>query len=135
MGSKLCRRCSETKPIESFSPTDKWCRPCRAAYQREWRRRDPQKSTNQVYALRLKRDLGMSLAEYDALVEKQDGACAICRRVPPTDGRRQLHVDHDHQTGVVRALLCLGCNRGLGGFRDNPDLIAKAISYIEKWGS
>lgn len=135
MESKLCRKCGETKSVTDFSPTEKWCRPCRAAYQKEFRRRDPQKATDQVYEQRLKRDLGMTLAEYDAMVEEQNGACAICRTVPPASGRRQLHVDHDHKSGAVRALLCHGCNRGLGGFRDDPELIAKAIAYIEKWRS
>lgn len=56
----------------------------------------------------LKRRYGITLEQYNALLEQQGGACAICQRVPKA-GR--LHVDHDHKTKVVRGLLCYRCNR------------------------
>lgn len=58
----------------------------------------------------------------------QNNCCAICGN-PPSDDRA-LALDHDHQTGVLRDLLCTNCNVGLGNFRDDPDLLARAADYL-----
>jgi hypothetical protein len=74
----------------------------------------------------LKRRYGLSLADFDAILAYQGGACAICReRFMGTP-----HVDHDHDTRVVRGLLCSGCNRGLGCFDDDVDIMQAAIDYL-----
>jgi hypothetical protein len=62
------------------------------------------------------------------MLEDQGGLCAICRTAPAA------HVDHDHQTGAVRALLCFNCNGGLGQFRDDPGLLHLAAFYLEHHG-
>jgi len=83
----------------------------------------------------LLRHFGISLEDYQNLLETQGYVCAICGK-PETiiDNRtkliRRLAVDHCHTTKQVRGLLCMGCNQGLGNFRDNPDYLAKAISYL-----
>jgi hypothetical protein len=59
------------------------------------------------------------------MLEAQGGVCAICRAAPAA------HVDHDHATGEVRALLCFNCNGGLGQFRDDPFLLHVAAFYVE----
>lgn len=59
------------------------------------------------------------------MLESQGSVCAICGCLPP------LCVDHNHVTGVVRGLLCRNCNLALGGFKDNPDSLRKAITYLE----
>jgi len=59
--------------------------------------------------------------------QRQDFVCAICKG-PPED---TLCVDHCHDSGRVRGLLCRKCNTGLGSFRDEPDLMLKAIKYLE----
>lgn len=59
------------------------------------------------------------------MLEAQGGVCAICRAVPAA------HVDHDHATGEVRALLCFNCDGGLGQFRDDPFLLHVAAFYVE----
>lgn len=83
----------------------------------------------------LKRHYGMSRAEYDALYALQNGLCAICGE-PETVARlgKQmcLAVDHCHQNGHVRELLCRKCNTGLGSFKDDPALLRTAIAYLEK---
>lgn len=63
---------------------------------------------------------------------RQDNACAICEVEPSEDalGRSGFQIDHDHATGKVRGLLCAGCNRGLGGFRDDVTLLTRAIEYL-----
>lgn len=69
---------------------------------------------------------------YAAQLAKQGGSCAICGTRPKT---RRLNIDHEHQgqAGAVRGLLCPRCNRGLGWFRDRPDLLETAAIYL-KWG-
>ncbi len=57
----------------------------------------------------------------------QGGGCAICGKRP---GKVSLHVDHDHETGEVRGLLCVGCNNALGQFRDDLELLARASDYL-----
>mgnify|MGYP001557841768 CR=1 FL=1 len=67
---------------------------------------------------------GLSPEEYQRLHRAQGGACAICRR------RLKLHIDHDHQSGRVRGLLCNSCNNGLGRFADNPERLYRAGDYL-----
>jgi len=100
---------------------------------------------NHVYALGLChphylktrdwRSQGFTAQDYERLFEAQNGVCAICSK-PETviDSRygktKDLAIDHDHQTGAIRALLCSNCNRGLGLFNDDAALLAKAQSYV-----
>ena len=72
---------------------------------------------------------GITIDEYNLLYKKQNRGCAICS-VPTGSNDKRLSVDHNHQTGEVRGLLCDDCNIGLGKFKDNPNLLAKAINYL-----
>lgn len=75
----------------------------------------------------LRASYGISLAEYNALLAKQDGACGICGRKPPFGKFEHLSVDHDHTTGLVRGLLCGYCNSFLGRIQDD---ISKVTDYM-----
>lgn len=77
----------------------------------------------------LKRQYGLSVEGYDAMLASQDGVCAVCSR-PPTPGI-SLHVDHDHETGRIRGLLCFRCNNALGDMEDDPVLLRAAARYLE----
>lgn len=82
----------------------------------------------------LKRYYGMSREEYNAMLAEQDGKCAICKNEETAifKGRpKELHVDHCHETGKIRGLLCGCCNGGLGLFKDNVDTILAAIRYLK----
>jgi hypothetical protein len=74
---------------------------------------------------------GITLAKYEAILEAQGGACAICRK-PASKFARSLAVDHDHRSGVVRGLLCPWCNRGLKYFNDDPDNHRRAAEHLER---
>lgn len=83
----------------------------------------------------LKRNYGISLADYSSMLQSQGDVCAICER--PEEGYlrgrlRTLAVDHDHVTGRVRGLLCTHCNRALGSARDDPAILLRAIRYLKE---
>jgi len=104
-----------------------WSKAKRATYMRRWDRNQPMDQREKD----LKRRFGLSLGEYDDLIQKQQGGCAICGGKDQT-GRR-LSVDHDHSTDQVRGLLCGNCNRALGAFQDNPVLIERAARYLRSF--
>ena len=72
----------------------------------------------------------MTLEDYEALLERQGHACAICER--PYDYLRPLHVDHDHGTSHVRGLLCAGCNTGLGKLGDSVPTLWLSLIHISE---
>ena len=79
----------------------------------------------------LMRNYGITEAEYNDLFLEQDGHCAICStHVSEMD--RSLAVDHCHETGLVRGLLCMQCNTSLGNLGDSIELLKRAIAYLEE---
>jgi hypothetical protein len=78
---------------------------------------------------------GLTLAEYESMVVYQNGVCAICRR-PESEvlkgNIKRLAVDHDHEDGHVRGLLCSSCNNMLGRSGDSPERLRSAADYLEK---
>ncbi|MEV7023534.1 endonuclease VII domain-containing protein [Kitasatospora sp. NPDC093558] len=116
-GYKRCPKCEEIRPHSDWgrnrAATDGFnshCKPCRRA---EDRRRY------------FKRTHGLTEAELAVLFAEQCGICAICLE------RRAEHVDHDHETGRVRGVLCFACNAALGQLRDRPDVLRRAADYLE----
>jgi hypothetical protein len=81
---------------------------------------------------RLRAQFGIGVDEYDAILLAQGGGCAICGN-GIGDGRgHRLHVDHCHGTGIVRGILCSGCNLGLGKFADDPERLERAAEYLRR---
>jgi hypothetical protein len=78
----------------------------------------------------LKRWYGITLDEYNVLLDSQNGKCAICGIDKPM-GVGCFHVDHDHITNKVRGLLCQKCNMGIGALQDSPTILRKAAEYLE----
>lgn len=76
----------------------------------------------------LKKAYGISVEEYEALFEKQGGKCAICEK----DLNKASHVDHCHDSGKIRGILCPACNKGIGHFYDSPELLIKAAGYCKR---
>jgi hypothetical protein len=79
----------------------------------------------------LKALYGISLPQYEKLLRLQDGVCAICAR--PPRGKRPLDVDHDHESGRVRGLLCGNCNRAIGLLDEKPELFDRAKEYVVRF--
>ncbi|MEV7193055.1 endonuclease VII domain-containing protein [Streptomyces sp. NPDC093510] len=116
-GHKFCRTCGEIKPHSEWDRNRRasdglatLCKPCKAVKGR---------------AGHLKRQYGITEADRDELVASQVGVCCICLAAPA------VHVDHCHDTGRVRGVLCFSCNAALGQFKDRPDSIRRAAAYVE----
>lgn len=80
---------------------------------------------------------GISPERYEEMLQQQSGVCAICASPPNPNGIKsasRLHVDHDHSSGLVRRLLCLNCNRGIGYFGDDPQRLEAAAHYLRTFG-
>lgn len=132
---KRCIRCGEEKPLDEFPRY--WsgakqnhyhrgdCRDCRAEWQRDHAKTDKRKRQQKDAILR--RTYGITLEQYEEILRDQGGGCAICGAVPD---QRSLDVDHCHETGAVRGLLCGSCNNGIGRFQDDPDLLEQAAEYL-----
>lgn len=136
---KQCRVCNKVKKAGDFSrssaSTDQLnfrCKDCnRLAHQQRYRELSPEERRRLQFK-HIKRAYGLSPAQYECMLAEQGGGCAICGI---TDhGGKNWHVDHDHETGAVRGILCQGCNHALGGARDNPDTLVAAAKYLWKRG-
>ncbi|WP_329408178.1 endonuclease VII domain-containing protein [Streptomyces sp. NBC_00704] len=116
-GNKFCRSCEEVKPHREWhrnaTASDGLATCCKACKAVKGRRGH------------LKRQYGMTEAERDAMVASQKGLCVICLKAPA------VHVDHCHETGRVRGVLCFNCNSAIGKLGDDPDAVRRAAAYLE----
>jgi recombination endonuclease VII len=101
---------------------------------RQWRKANPHKARDYGY----RRNYGITLAEYVAILEQQGGVCAVCAGHETSISSRgevkPLAVDHCHTTNKVRALLCSGCNVSIGHAGENPARLRLLADYLEKHG-
>lgn len=93
-----------------------------------WRAANPERHAAARRRSDLRLTYGLTPEAYQTLHDRQEGLCAVCNT---RSGRRALHVDHDHVTGVVRGLLCSDCNRGIGLLKDDPSILRAAIAYLD----
>jgi hypothetical protein len=80
-----------------------------------------------------KRRYGLTFDQYQEMVSLQGNLCAICQMTEAENGKL-LAIDHDHQSGKVRQILCDDCNRMLGSARDNPQILVAAAEYLTRHG-
>src|SRR5438445_8912572 len=78
------------------------------------------------------RAYGLTEADWDALIRRQQDRCAVCRTDKPGGRGERWHIDHDHVTGQVRGLLCGKCNTAIGMLQDDPEVIQAAARYVRK---
>lgn len=127
----ICTRCWEDKPIDRFYARRRTCKDCQAEMRRIWNAANPEKSQLAHRIQKLKR-YGLTLDDYDRMVTEQKGCCAIClgEGVLDPGSLMRLGVDHDHETGRVRGLLCRPCNRAVGILGDDPSTFERAATYL-----
>ena len=157
---KRCSCCKNSKPYSDFYRNKNmrdgfanYCKDCLLSSNKKWKERNPgavvetakryfekhkEKIRQRVRdkhikdpSIRkfasIKKNYGLSRRDYESILEWQGGGCAFCKR-----NDIQMHVDHDHSTGRVRGILCHLCNTGLGLFRENTDVMNRAICYVSK---
>lgn len=78
----------------------------------------------------LKKNYGITLADYEAMLAAQGGVCAICGTNKPGGSRSVFNVDHCHVSGKVRKLICFACNAGLGCFKDDKATLISVLAYL-----
>lgn len=118
-GKKICRDCQTWIPLDRFyahrrkelTIYDQRCDPCRLMHQKL-------------------RYLVMTPEEYRAILKRARGACELCEA--PLD---KPNIDHCHDTGAIRGVLCTSCNSGLGQFQDSAEFLRRAANYIEQWSN
>lgn len=139
---KTCTSCNKTKPINEFKKepgrTDGYrpdCSVCINARTRKWY---SEKGGRYHRERTLKKCYNLEWEEYIAMLAAQDHRCAICRTGIEALGdlrqKTMAHVDHNHDTGEIRALLCHKCNVGIGLFSDDAELLKSAVEYLECFG-
>lgn len=97
---------------------------------RETRIKHPERKRNTA----LRSNYGLSLSEFNLLLASQDGGCAICgNKESGGKHNKNLHVDHDHDSGVVRGILCASCNFAIGLLKDDPELLMRAAMYLQEF--
>lgn len=135
---RVCKRCEINKPISSFvrnkQSKDGYrivCKECDAPRLRAWRQgRGKEYIKRKARADYVKRTYGLSVQEYAEMLNSCNRKCQICGGDESNSAFGTLYIDHCHQTGEIRGILCSFCNTGLGQFRDNPIFLKKAILYL-----
>lgn len=136
--TRVCTKCGTEYPLtpEFFVREGRrglgltpQCRPCTREYHKRYQ-------TDHYIRKRKARRFGITEAEYDKILDEQNGVCAICgdpsspNGTKPDGTQRSFAIDHDHETGKVRGLLCTRCNPMLGFAQDNREILLKAAEYL-----
>lgn len=104
-----------------------WCKACTGVYVAEYNRKHPEVRRSAGRKWRY----GLTDDDEAAMEAKQDGLCLICERPLPPMGSRSRHVDHNHETGRIRGLLCHACNLALGLTQEDLPTLRRMIAYLE----
>ena len=136
---KTCYRCKETKEYSEFHKNKSkkdgyttYCKKCQLEYIKSRPATAKVQRNNKRAIATRNRRYAITSEWYDTTLAEQNGCCAICKSSCKTG--KALAVDHDHETGKNRGLLCMDCNTALGKFRDNVEILQSAISYLEGQG-
>jgi hypothetical protein len=146
---KRCPKCKQVKSYDEFYKRKDmkdgyscWCKKCTNESCKNWNKKFPNKHRERCEKYRknhpeqnktseLKHRFskyGITIEDYNRMVENQNGVCAICGN----SSKRMLDVDHDHLTNRNRGLLCGNCNKGIGLFKDDINILQKAIKYLKE---
>jgi hypothetical protein len=141
LDTQVCTGCGQQKSLDKYylhKQGHRWkkCKTCVQAVASNNRKNNPEKTKAQMWKSGLRRKYGLTPEQYEAILESQGNACAIC--LEPFWDRKNTHVDHDHSCcpgsftcgKCVRKILCSKCNTALGLFNDDPARILRAASYL-----
>lgn len=155
---KKCTGCGQIKPETDFyqqrNALRSQCKSCYSIYNKEYRIKHHDKaleysrtqgcgwernnsrerwkiSDRDKHSKYLFRTYGINIEKYEAIFRTQGNVCAICKQPCNRSTTDRLCVDHDHQSGIVRGLLCFQCNVGLGKFKDNANILRAAADYLD----
>ena len=133
METKICARCKgDPKPISEFYFSESrnryicYCNDCQEIKQKEYRKRNKDKKIRN----RLNRKYGITPEDRAELLRLQDDKCAICG-IEEKFLIKGLYIDHDHETGEIRGLLCSSCNTALGLLKEDINSLKKVIKYLK----
>lgn len=134
---KKCNLCQVEKNLDDFvkranrpSGVQAYCKECHNA---KMRLKDNSYHNRKSS---LKQSYGITIEDYNIMFHNQNGCCAICNKhILELDQKKKknLCVDHNHETGEIRGLLCDKCNRGIGFLQDNADIILSAYNYLSNF--
>jgi len=133
---KWCGRCKKHQSINLFAKCktkkdglQERCTPCRKEHHQntKFKRKKPTKEQKRKWLIAT---YGINQAEFQKMLNKQNNSCAICKTTEW--GRPSPSIDHCHSTGLVRGLLCNNCNRALGLFKDDKEILKNATKYITR---
>ena len=156
---KKCTKCGKTKRESEFykakdrkSGFQAWCKMCCSTYRKSYANKPENRKKLVQYAAKrgatrkgkleqrrktIKHKYGITLKDYDQMLETQNGACAICHRFETrchqNGSVKRLAIDHNHKTGKVRGLLCEKCNHALGLLGDTKEVLLRAALYLEEY--
>lgn len=124
-----CIRCGQERYNPNPGPNPKRCPECKKAVWREHTRASRSRHGRELH---LRKNYGITIDEFDALLRSQNGRCAICSVRLERGGSKAVAacVDHCHDSGTIRGILCGHCNTGIGLFRDDPMRLAAAREYL-----
>lgn len=123
-GTRVCEWCGGPISTERRDRASYCSRKCK---EQSWQAAGGARAASLAHYYRSQ--YGLSLDDVERM---RAGGCAICGATGSVGRHGQLHVDHCHTTGRVRGILCHSCNLGIGNFKDDPDLLRKAIAYLER---
>ena len=148
--TKICKGCNIEKELELFYNSSRGidgkernCKLCRKERRRK-KRRSLSKKKKKIYLSNssergrrnlLKREYNLTVQDYDKMVEKQKGLCAICLKPETASFKgktKRLSIDHDHKTEKVRGLLCGRCNNFIGLAKEDIEILLRAMGYLSK---
>ena len=134
---KVCPTCKASKPLDNYWKSQYSCIPCTKEKQKNrWSSRTPKKRLEQ----HLKYKYGVTVSKLEEILKEQNNNCAICKSELPDllvyeNRQRGYAIDHNHDSGEFRGVLCLTCNTLLGMAKDNKDILLSAVDYLEVNGT
>jgi len=142
--TKVCKDCKKEKSLDAFytngrQPTKRnGMKSTRKPFCKDCSKERNKKDRENIRNRNIRWKYGIEYSDLLDMYKSQDGKCAICNidmDLFYQDGETKhtvCHVDHNHNTDIIRGLLCSECNTGLGKFKDNVDFLQSAIDYLEE---